>query len=141
MIEQIMRSSNMNYLPRGLTAATMRQEVISNNIANVNTPNFRKSVVNFEETLAKELYGEENPAGKLQMIRTHDNHLPAQRRPIHAVPTIVEDDTTIMREDENNVDIDIEMASLTKNQLYYNALVKQLNGHITGLKNVITSGQ
>lgn len=141
MIEQIMRSSNMNYLPRGLTAATMRQEVISNNIANVNTPNFRKSVVNFEETLAKELYGEENPAGKLQMIRTRDKHLPAQHRPIHAVPTIVEDDTTIMREDENNVDIDIEMASLTKNQLYYNALVKQLNGHITGLKNVITSGQ
>ena len=141
MLEQIMSSPNMNYLPRGLTAATMRQEVISNNIANVNTPNFRKSVVNFEETLAKELYGEENPAGKLQMVRTRDKHLPAQHRPIHATPTIVEDDTTIMREDENNVDIDIEMASLTKNQLYYNTLVKQLNGHITGLKNVITSGQ
>ncbi|MBR0287358.1 MAG: flagellar basal body rod protein FlgB, partial [Selenomonadaceae bacterium] len=40
MLEQIMNSTNFNYLPRALTAATIRQEVIANNIANVNTPNY-----------------------------------------------------------------------------------------------------
>lgn len=141
MLEQIMSNNNMNYLPRALTAATMRQEVISNNIANVNTPRFRKSDLEFEDLLAKEIYGDEQPEGKLQMTRTRDKHLPAQRRPFHAVPTIVEDESTIMRTDENNVDIDTEMANLTKNQLYFNAVTKSLNGHITKLKNVISSGQ
>ena len=120
--------------------ATMRQEVVSHNIANVNTPNYRRSVVEFEDLLAKEIYGEDT-GDKLQMIRTHDNHLPAEHKPIHAVPTMVEDNTTIMREDNNNVDIDIEMSTLLKDQLYFNALASQMRGHVTKVRNVITSGQ
>ena len=123
-----------------MTAATIRQEVISNNIANVNTPNYRKSVVSFEDMLAREIYGEE-PDGKLKMARTHDRHLPHVPPDFHAEPTINQDNTTIMRVDDNNVDIDIEMANLSKNQLYYNALATELGGHITRLKNAITSGQ
>lgn len=123
-----------------MTAATIRQEVIANNVANVNTPNYRKSVVEFEDLLAREIYGEE-PDGKLEMVRTHDKHLPFKPLDFHAAPTIVEDNTTIMRVDDNNVDIDVEMANLTKNQIYYNALVTELGGHVTRLKNVITSGQ
>ena len=54
-----MNSSNFNYLPRGMEAANIRQEIISHNIANVNTPNYKKSNLVFETLLAKELYGEE----------------------------------------------------------------------------------
>ena len=138
MLEQIFNSSNFNYLPRAMTAASIRQEVIANNIANVNTPNSRKSVVEFEELLAREIYGEE-PDGKLKMIRTHDKHLPFKPLDYRAEPQIVQDNTTIMRTDNNNVDIDIEMASLAKNQLYYNAIVTEFGGHISRLKNAITS--
>ena len=116
----------------------MRQEVISNNIANVNTPNYRKSVLEFEELLAREIYGDE-PDGKLKMVRTHDKHLPHEPLPFHAEPTIYQDNTTIMRTDDNNVDIDIEMATLAKNQLYYNALATELGGHVSRLRNAITS--
>ena len=45
----------MDYMQRGLVAANLRQEVISNNIANVNTPKFKRSDVVFESLLAKEL--------------------------------------------------------------------------------------
>lgn len=138
MLEGILNSSNFNYLPRAMTAATIRQEVIANNLANVNTPNYRKSVVEFEDMLAREIYGEE-PDGKLKMVRTHDKHLPVAPPDFHAEPTINQDNTTIMRTDDNNVDIDIEMASLSKNQIYYNALVTELSGHVTRLKNAITS--
>ena len=120
-----------------MTAANIRQEVISNNVANVNTPNFRKSVVEFEELLARELYGEDD--NRLKMVRTHDRHLPPEQLPYHAEPTITVDHSTIMRVDDNNVDIDIEMASLAKNQLYYNALATELSGHVSRLKNAITS--
>lgn len=138
MLEQILNTANFNYLPRAMTAATIRQEVIANNIANVNTPNYRRSEVNFENLLAREIYGEE-PGNRLKPVRTHEKHLPFEPIPFHAEPIIVQDNSTIMRVDDNNVDIDIEMATLAKNQLYYNALATELGGHITRLKNAITS--
>ena len=140
MLDQIFNSSDFNYLPRAMTAANIRHEIISNNIANVNTPNYRKSVVEFEDLLARELYGEE-PDGKLKMTRTHDKHLPFKPFDFHATPTIIQDNTTIMRTDDNNVDIDIEMASMAKNQLYYNTIVTELSSHVARIKNAITSGQ
>ena len=138
VLEQIFNSPNFNYMPRAMAAATIRQEVIANNIANVNTPNFRKSNVEFEELLAREIYGEESD-GKLKMARTHDKHLPYVPPEFRAEPTIEVDHTTVMRVDDNNVDIDIEMATLSKNQLYYNALVTEFGGHVSRLKAAITS--
>lgn len=138
MLEQIFSSANFDYLPRAMTAASIRQEVIANNIANVNTPNYRKSVVDFESLLAKEIYGDE-PDGKLKMARTHDKHLPFVPLDFHAEPTITQDNSTIMRVDDNNVDIDVEMATLAKNQLYYNAIVTEFGGHVSRLKGAITS--
>ena len=140
VLEQIMNSSNFNYLPRALEAANIRQEVIAHNIANINTPNYKKSNLVFEDMLAKELYGEDTK-GKLQMVRTRDKHLPEPKTPFIAIPTIVQDHQTLMRVDNNNVDIDIEMATLAKNQIYYNALATQMSGYVQELKNVITSGQ
>ena len=140
MLEQITNSSNFNYLSRGMEAANIRQEVISHNIANVNTPNYKKSNLVFEDLLAKEIYGVDDK-GKLQMARTHDNHLPAANTPFVAIPTVVQDHQTLMRVDENNVDIDIEMANLAKNQIYFNALATQMKGYVEKLKNAITSGQ
>lgn len=133
-----MNSPNFNYLGRGLAAANLRQEVISNNIANVNTPNFKKSDVVFEELLAKEIGMDDS--GRLPLVRTHDRHLPVGMIG-GAKASIQEDDTTTMRVDNNNVDIDIEMASLAKNQLYYNAMATELGGYVNKLKNIITSGQ
>ena len=121
-----------------MTAASIRQEVIANNVANVNTPNYKKSTVEFEELLAREIYGEE-PDGKLKIVRTHDKHLPIETLPFHAEPQIVQDNSTTMRVDKNNVDIDIEMATLAKNQLYYNAVVTKFGSYVSALKNAITS--
>ena len=77
---------------------------------------------------------------RLPLVRTHDRHLPVGMIG-GAKASIQEDDTTTMRVDNNNVDIDIEMASLAKNQLYYNAMATELGGYVNKLKNVITSGQ
>ncbi len=139
MLERVVNEPVIDYMQRGLAAASLRQEVISNNVANVNTPGFKKTDVVFEELLAKEMYGDSD-GHTLKMVRTHDNHLPVAE-PTRAVPQFQTDDNTVMRVDDNNVDIDIEMANLAKNQMYYNALATQMKGHFTKLKNVITSGQ
>lgn len=139
MLENVVNGATWNYLQRGLTAANVRNEVIANNIANVNTPHFKKSDVIFEDLLAYELYGKDSNDGKLEMARTHDAHLPFKPFPFKADITIQQDQTRNMRTDDNNVDVDIEMASLTKNQLWYNSMVTELNSYISRMRNVITS--
>lgn len=140
MLEQIMQAPNFDYLERGLQAANLRQEVMANNLANVNTPKFKRSEVVFEELLAQELYGKPEDDKKLQMVRTHDKHLPFKELTQRAQAQVQLDNTTTMRVDKNNVDIDIEMAGLAKNNIYYNAMATQLGGYMTRLKNIITSG-
>ena len=141
MLENVVSGATWNYLQRGITAANVRNEVIANNIANVNTPHFKKSDVIFEDLLAYELYGTDSNEGKLEMARTHDAHLPFKPFPFKADTIIQQDQTRNMRTDDNNVDIDIEMASLTKNQLWYNAMVTELQAYTSRLNTVITSGQ
>ena len=126
----------MSYLGRGLHAANLRHGVISDNIANVNTPNFKKSDVVFESLLAKELGLDKS--GKLEMVRTNDKHLPIASDST-ASARIERQDNTTMRTDNNNVDIDVEMANMAKNQVYYDAMAKSLGGYVTKVKNAITS--
>lgn len=138
MIEQLLSSKTFDYTSRGMQAAVIRHEVISHNIANVNTPYFRRSDVEFESLLTKEL-GLGNDK-MMQVVRTHDRHLPTPFRG-KAKPAVVVEEHTDMRYDGNNVDIDREMANMAKNQLYYEALANQLGGHVRKLKDIMTSGQ
>ena len=136
MLDEIMKAPTIDFMQRGLQAANLRQEVISNNIANVNTPGFKKSDVLFESMLAKELGFEKDK--KLQMVRTQDKHMPMSAGE-KVTAKIQLQDTTTMRVDGNNVDSDVEMANLAKNQIYYNAMAKKIGSYIQGVKNVITS--
>ena len=136
MLEAIISPRRVAVMEGALQAASVRQRVISNNVANVNTPGFKKSDVVFEDLLAKEL----NPgqSGKLEMVRTNDRHLPAGAD-APASAKIERQDTTTMRVDSNNVDIDVEMANLSKNHIYYNSLAREMGSYLTKMKNVITS--
>lgn len=136
MLDKITQTPVMRAMGQALQAANIRHRVISNNIANVNTPNFKKSEVVFEDLLAEKLFPDSK---KLKMLRTRDGHLPMPgERDVS--PKIQLINSTTMRTDGNNVDIDSEMAGLAKNTIYYEAAAKQLGSHFQGLKSVI-SGQ
>ncbi len=139
MLDQMLNSANFDYLGRGINAANMRQEVIAQNIANINTPLYKRSQLNFEELLQKEIFPDES--NTLPLVRTNDRHLPVGHLNYHAMPEIVMDNSTTMRVDRNNVDLDNEMASMAKNQIYYNAMTTQLGGYINRLRDTIQSGQ
>jgi len=119
-------------LKGAIAAAELRQQVIADNIANVDTPRFKRSEVLFEELLASRLASQ--TGSKLELRRTHVKHLPAGRGTGAVSPRIVTDETTLMNNNANNVDIDREMALLAKNQLRYNAMIQQLNHKISMLR-------
>lgn len=118
-------------IKKGLDASSLRGKVIANNIANINTKGYKKYSVSFEETLNKSM-------DDLSMKTTDERH-------INVVPDsgevhIEQDTSSSMREDGNNVDIDLEMANQAANTLMYNAMISQINNRLSNERYVITGG-
>jgi len=135
VLDSILSSSRAMVLEQALSAASLRQKTISNNIANVNTPDYKKSEVLFEDMLQNAMSGD-----KMPMMQTNARHLSPQQAGI-PTPKIMVSTNTSIRKDGNNVDIDVEMANLAKNSIYYNAVVQQLSSYYSGLKSVIKEGR
>jgi flagellar basal-body rod protein FlgB len=92
-------------LERGLQGASLRQQVLSNNLANANTAGFKRSDVDFQSTLA-------------QAIDAND---PSSLENVSFSPQT--DTTSVMQADGNNVDVDQEMASLGENATMYESML------------------
>ncbi len=100
-------------LAKCLDACSLRQRVIANNVANVETPGFIRSEVAFESRLkeALEAGSEESAASRIEDIN----------------PEIIQDSLSPARPNGNNVSIEKEMADMTKNSIQYEALVQLMN--------------
>ena len=128
-------------MQRALSAASLRQQVLSNNIANVNTPQFKRSDVAFGDQLQQAVDKEDKKGSKrLALQKTHAKHL-AMPGSAATDMQVVKEDTTTMRTDGNNVDIDREMAEVAKNSIFYQANAQQLSRYYATLKSVITGGR
>lgn len=118
-----------------LQAAEMRQRVISNNVANSDTPHFKRSEVLFEELLEQSMG---NQQGQLIGKRTNQKHIAIGLSSSNVpIPKVIADKTTSMNNNENNVDIDREMSLLAKNQLSYNFYVQQINHDVKMMRTAI----
>jgi len=136
VLDSILSSAPNNILEKALSASVLRQKTISNNIANVNTPGFKKSEVSFEDKLQTAVN-----QSLLPLTRTNDKHLLAGGVSGALEPTVTVDNNTSMRLDGNNVDIDKEMAGLAKNNIYYSAVAQQLGKHYNLLLSAIKEGK
>lgn len=128
----ILQSASFNRLERTLDAAVLRQTVSANNVANVDTPDFKRSDVVFEELLSQQM-NSKTLTGK----RTQPKHIPigGVSSPVEA--QIVQDTSSVMNNNLNNVDIDAEMSLLAKNQLRYNVVAQQVTHDIRNLRTAI----
>ena len=118
-------------LQKGLQAAELRHDVIANNIANVDTPGYKASHVEFEAYMQDAL-----ESGEFQGKMTRVGHIAigAQNNALNVQPAVISDTSTTMRMDGNNVDIDREMSELARNQIYYDTLVRKISGELNRLK-------
>ena len=127
----------MDLLQKGLSASWMRNAVIRNNIANVETPNFKSSDVEFETHMARAIQG----TGFVG-TRTHPGHREIGGGDLASVNAyIVQRGGTSMRMDGNNVDIEAENVKLAQNSLYYNTLIEKMNSELRRLRMAITEGR
>lgn len=123
-----------------IKAASLRQQVMANNIANVDTPNFKRSDVQFEELLSQAM-GSDGQSGEFVGQRTDPRHIQIGGSAGTAPsPRIVTDESTQINNDKNNVDIDKEMSLLAENQLRYNLFAQQIN-HDIKMMNIAIKGQ
>ena len=107
-------------LERAMSGSALRQQVIANNIANANTPNFKASDVDFHAALAQAFAGQPT----VDQIGATD----------FSVET---DSASTGRLDGNNVDIDQQMANLSENTLDYQSLESVMASRISILKTAI----
>lgn len=137
MLKSLVSSPYVNMLESALGASSLRQQVISNNIANVNTPGFKKSEVTFEDRLQSAIEANK----KLSILaRTHERHYPHKVN-TDISPMINTITNTSLRVDGNNVDIDAEMAEMAKNNIYYNAVVQKVQHYFSNIKSCINGGK
>lgn len=119
----------INVLDKAADASWLRNEVISNNIANVDTPNYKRQDVAFEGELTRAL----SKMRYKSMDEKVDNLTVGNLN----ATTYTDYGDYSYRIDGNNVDIDTENVELASNQIKYNALIAGVNQEFANLKMVM----
>ena len=127
----------MDLMQKGLSAAWTRNAVIRNNIANIETPGFKASYVEFESLLAKSL-----EEGNFVGTRTHSGHRVIGTGDFSNVRAMIRQSRELsMRADGNNVDIESENVRMAQNSLFYNTVMEKLNSEIRRLRMALSEGR
>jgi flagellar basal-body rod protein FlgB len=118
-------SKTVDLLHRAMDASVVRRNVIANNMANANVPNFKRSVVNFESELKRAMETEkQRPA--LELTLTNDKHIPNWKERDYRDVQIrrVLDYTSTYNNNGNNVDPEQEFMAALENQMTYTLLAQ-----------------
>lgn len=119
----------INVLDKACDASWTRNSVISNNIANVDTPGFKRQDVQFEDYLMNEV----------GYTNSLDDEVAGADLDSLSATTYTDYATVSYRLDGNNVDIDTENAELAKNQIKYYTMLDSITQEFNRLKSVVKS--
>ncbi len=114
--------SDINLVNKAINATLLRKDLISQNIANVDTPNYKRQDIDFESVLLREVQS----AGKNDI---DINNLNAE------IYTDLKNSS--YRMDGNNVDIEVERSEETKVELRYNTLVTRITAQLNRMETIL----
>lgn len=122
-------SVSANLLNKDLDGLWIRQQEISNNISNVETPGYKSKSVSFEDQLKKLMSASNESSGSLiDQIK-------------NTTPQINISDDESLRLDGNNVDAEKENIELARTQINYNYSLRELSDYFSRLRYAITDGK
>lgn len=129
-------SPTIQSLERALSTSALKQQTHTANIANVDTPGYKAKQVDFETAL-------KNASSKQAMssYKTDAKHIAFSNESSQFDPRVTVNENSEYKINGNNVDMDVEMAELAKNQLLYNAVTDRISGKFRSLSSVISGGR
>jgi flagellar basal-body rod protein FlgB len=126
-------NKTIGLLEKSLDIRSEKNRVISANIANQDTPEYRAKELNFQETLKSV----SDPSSSIQLSHTSPSHLGGiSAGSTSLLPTEIPGESK--RLDGNSVDSEMEMAKLAENQINYNASVQFISGRFRMINYAIT---
>ncbi|MGC8778140.1 MAG: flagellar basal body rod protein FlgB [Candidatus Caldatribacteriaceae bacterium] len=125
-----MEDITLRMVERGLDLSMARQKLLVANVANVETPGYKRRDLDFESVLEKEYRDAAKPI--VELARTHGAHLKSagEQPPVLAG----EEEEILVRQDGGGVDVEKEMTSVLENALYYQALTRMVSGKLDNLR-------
>lgn len=132
-----MEASNItNALFSQLNYRGEKQKVISSNIANINTPNYKTKDLIFEDELNKNI----NNTNTLQMYKTNSNHISnINSSNTISSPKLIDVQGLEEQNDGNNVNLDTQMSEMSKNKILYDAIQSSIKKDSKLFRSVIES--
>ena len=121
----------VNVLKAAADASWTREEVLTNNIANVDTPNYKRQDVDFTTYLRSAL---SRTNGGSSSLTNRVNNLNYNEI---AIRTYTDNSTLSYRLDGNNVDLSTENVELASEQINYNAFIDSMNNEFSRFKTVL----
>lgn len=127
-------ANTFSTLERALNYSSLKNQVVSQNIANVDTPKYRAKDVSFQSAFQSAI------ETSLKANRSDDRHYEfSNKKPSQGA--VINRNNVQYNHNGNSVDLDKEMADLATNQIYYHALTDRMNGKFASLQNVIKGGK
>ncbi len=128
-------NNSFSVLEKGLDSLANNHKAISNNISNVDTPGYKRKYVSFKDELSKVV------KDKNDLVITDSKHISTNAKDVNSFNAKVRtEEGTSVRNDNNNVSIDAEMAILAQNTLEYQTIIKQITNQFKRLDSVIQKG-
>ena len=118
----------VNVLDKAADASWLRETAITNNLANVDTPGYKRQDVDFQSVLKKEL-GHSKYTSLDKKMRGLNGNLTNLN-----VSTYTDMSNFSYRLDRNNVDVDTENVELASEQIRYEALTASINAQFAAMK-------
>lgn len=132
----ILEDKTLKALSASLKFREMRQEIISSNVANADTPGYKTKRIDFEAALARAL----DVDGKMQMNTTDKRHFDVGNGGFgNLKPEVYDDPNGVVSDDGNTVDRDAELAKMAENKILYDAAVQLINKKTALMKYAVGS--
>ena len=127
--------SSIQLLRGSLTGLAKREQLISTNLANVDTPGYRAYDVPFERVLEQRM----SQTGELPLVLTSSAHIGSS--PASLQEALAAQQQPVYTADGNGVDIDSQMSRLSEAVIQYNAVSQLLQSRLALLRSAISEGR
>lgn len=137
MTNPISNNLTLRAIQFALDGLSMRQKATAHNIANDDTPGYKAQRVSFEDQLQRAIEGNSTNGLSLEVTNPAHLDLTSSKSPMIEI----KHETNTLRNDGNNVDIDLEMTNLAQSTIHYQALSQIAGMKFSLLKSIIREGR